>query len=101
MREFDPDRITFSRIGRNQCEIKINGNTVGFLSKNKRNLWIVTPEVKKTDPQIQFLLRDEVSQNWKTFRIAKKELKPALRPYTDCPYGRPFLCFFLEKHVGF
>lgn len=98
MREFDQDRITFSRIGRNQCEIKINGNTVGFLSKNKRNLWIVTPEVKKTDPQIQFLLGDEVSQTWKTFRIAKKELKLALRPYTDCPYGRPFLSFFLEMY---
>lgn len=101
MREFDPDRITFSRIGRNQCEIKINGNTVGFLSKNKRNLWIVTPEVKKTDPQIQFLLSNEVSRNWKTFRTAKKELKFALRPYTDCPYGRPFWSLFLEKHVGF
>lgn len=80
MREFDQDRITFSRIGRNQCEIKINGNTVGFLSKNKRNLWIVTPEVKKTDPQIQFLLGDEVSQNWKTFRIAKKRTQA--RPQT-------------------
>lgn len=101
MREFDPDRITFSRIGRNQCEVKINGNTVGFLSKNKRNLWVVTPEVKKTDPQIQFLLSNEVSRNWKTFRTAKKELKFALRPYTDCPYGRPFWSLFLEKHVGF
>lgn len=98
MREFDPDRITFLRIGRSQCEIKINGNTVGFLSKNKRNLWIVTPEVKKTDPQIQFLLSNEVSRNWKTFRTAKKELKLALRPYTDCPYGRPFLSFFLEMY---
>lgn len=101
MREFDQERITFLRKGRDQCEIKINGNTVEFLSKNKRNLWEVAPEVKKTDPQIQFLLRDEVSQNWKTFRIAKKELKFALRPYTDCPYGRPFLSFFLEKHNGF
>ena len=82
MREFDPDRITFLRIGRSQCEIKINGNTVGFLSKNKRNLWVVTPEVKKTDPQIQFLLRVEVSQNWKTFRIAKKELKLTPVSYT-------------------
>ena len=101
MREFDTDRITFSRIGRNQCEVKINGNTVGFLSKNKRNLWVVTPEVKKTDPQIQFLLSNEVSRNWKTFRTAKKELKFALRPYTDFPYGRPFWSLFLEKHVGF
>ena len=94
MREFDPDRITFLRIGRSQCEIKINGNTVGFLSKNKRNLWVVTPEVKKTDPQIQFLLRVEVSQNWKTFRIAKKELNRTRIARTEGPSGRSFL----EKH---